>query len=102
MATVSEIKALYNDSALQDAVEVEVIQAALDIIDEDGATVNHANRVIWAKEALSNPRQTMKNVLPAIIVQNRTLTTAQISGASAAAILSAVNAVVNTFADGGV
>jgi len=102
MATVSEIKGLYNNSNFQDAVEVEAVQAALDIIDEDGGTANHANRLIWAKITLSRPRETMQNILPAIIVQNRGLTVAQIQGASSAAILSAVNAVINVFADGGV
>jgi len=97
----TEIKALYNDSNLQDAIEVEVVQAALDIIAEDVGTANHANRLIWAKQALGAPTQAMKNILPAVIVQNRSLTVGQVQGASAAAILSAVNTVINVFADGG-
>lgn len=100
MATYAELYDLRNDSVLRNkitaatAIQADVIRA------ENGATVNHANRLIWAKRAFTNAGGVADELLWAVLAGNRTSTVAQIQGASDANILTAVAAVVDVFATG--
>ncbi len=76
------------------AVQVDVVRA------EDGGTANHANRLLWAREAFGNPQAMAQRMIWAAVATNRSATKAQIEGASDAAILAAVAAVVDIFATG--
>ena len=100
MATYTELFNQGSDSAFRNKVSVAVCVAADGIRVEDVATANHANRLIWAKRALENPRTVAENMHFAILVANKDLTVAQIQGASDVAIQSNVDACVDVFAQG--
>lgn len=100
MATYLELKGLFNDSDLNDRVQVACLIASKAIKDEDVGTANHANRLTWAKAAFANPTTAATGMLKVLLAENSSLTTAQIQGATDAAIQAAVNGAVNVFADG--
>lgn len=100
MATYLEIKTLFNDSDLNDKVQVACLIASKTVKDESAAAPNHANRLKWAKAAFANPTSAATAMLKVLLADNNTLTLVQIQAASDAAIQSAVNAAINVFADG--
>lgn len=100
MAIYLELFSAAADSDLQDKLVASVEIAAIEIHDEDDATVNHANRLIWARQVLQDPKSKGQQMLRAVIAINRALTLAQILGASDGAIQTNVNDTVDLFADG--
>lgn len=100
MATLIELYNLRNDSALRARITSAVAIAAEAIRIEDVATANHANRLIWAKDAWTDPEAMATRMLWAILSANESATVAQITGASEAAVKSNVANAVNVFADG--
>ncbi len=100
MATYTELADLIRDQPLRDKITASCLVAADTIRQEDGATTNHANRVIWAKKVLADPRAETAMIIPLVIAANRAATAEAISGASDAAIQSAVDAVIDFVADG--
>jgi len=100
MATYIELRGLYGNGDLENKVEVACIVAAESIRNEDAGTTNHANRLVWAKSAFSNPNTVAVQMLMALLAANKDLTVAQIEGASDAAIQTAVDNAVDIFADG--
>ena len=100
MAAYTELYDLFNDSALRNKVTVACLVAAETIRNEDGATENHANRLLWAKQAWQSPKSVGEQMLMATLAGNKDLTVQQITGASDAAIQTKVDAAVNVFADG--
>ena len=79
--------------------------AACDIVadairSEAAETPNHANRLVWAKEVLSQPFESAVGMLREVLAANAALTVAQITAATDAAIQVAVNNAVNLFATG--
>lgn len=100
MATYSELYNLKSNSLLHNKVEVAIAVAAQAIHNEATNVTNHANRAIWAKQALENPMSKVQEMTWAILVANADAPTASILGASDAAVQSAVNNIVNLFATG--
>ena len=100
MATYLELFSAASDSDLQDKMVAATVIAAIDINNELTATPNHANRLIWAKQALSNPRAKAQEMLQAVIAINKSATLAQILTAADTAIQTNVDATVDLFADG--
>lgn len=100
MATYAELYDLRSNSDLRNKVLVACAVAAELIRLEAGATPNHANRLLWAKQVFANPDPVAATMLQAVLAQNRTLTSAQIVGASDAAIQTAVNNAVDVLATG--
>ena len=100
MATLSELWTLLTDPGLQQKVSAACMKAAEAIRVEATDTVNHANRLKWAKKVLNDHVSAGQQMLKAVIAANATLTVAQITGASDAAIETAVAGAVNIFADG--
>ncbi len=100
MATYAELNDILQDSDLRNKIRIAVIVAADTINSESDVTANHANRVIWAKQAFQNPQGKAEEMLSAVIAQNNATSIANITGASDAAIQTNVDAVVDTFADG--
>jgi hypothetical protein len=100
MATYAELRSLFNHDATRNLIEVAIIVAAEKIRTEDAGTANHANRLLWAKAAFANPTGTAQQMLMALLATNRALTVPQITGATDAAIQTAVDAAINVFADG--
>lgn len=103
MASYTEIKEIVGGpqgDVLKSKIEVAMAVAAETIRNEDGATNNHANRLIWAKEALNNPGQKAREMLWALLAQNAASDVSTIVGASDAAIQINVDAAVDIFATG--
>ena len=101
MATYAELEDRFNDPALKTKVRVAVIVAAQTIFEEDPGTTNHANRLLWAKRAYEQTEAEALTMLKAVLAANKDATTGQIDGASDATVQSAVDAVVDLFANGG-
>jgi len=100
MATYKELYNLWQSSAMLNKLRVAVVVAAHTIAGEDPGTSNHANRVIWAAEALVSPDTKAQEMWKYLLAQSKDLTTEQIQGASDTLIQSAVDGVVNLFARG--
>lgn len=100
MADYSELVDLMRDQEMVEKAAVAVIVATETVRTESGATTNHANRLLWAKEALDNPLAMAKRMWPSAIAQNKSATVGQITGATDAAIQSNIEAVIDIFATG--
>lgn len=100
MATYAELRQLFNDSTLRNRVEVACIIVAEAIRVEDGGTANHANRVIWAKQAFISPGSVRDQMLMALLAANKDASVATIQAAIDGTIQAAVDAAVDMFADG--
>ncbi len=100
MATYLELFQATLDSDLQDKMLAAVEIAAIAIHDEVDTTANHANRLIWARQALDSPQGKSRAMLRAVIAINESATLAQILSASDIDIQTNVNNTVDLFADG--
>ena len=100
MASYQELFDLRRNQELLDKVTVAVIVAAETVFAEDGGTANHANRIIWAREASINPRAMAEVFMSAVLAANKAATVGNISGAADSAIQTNVDDVIDNFADG--
>ena len=103
MATYQELLTIATTATgatLKDKIKVAVVVACDIIRLESDQTVNHANRLIWASKALSNPGQAAEQITWAVLAQNRAFTSAQIPGADDATVQTAVNAAIDLVAQG--
>lgn len=100
MATYDELLTANADNGLINKVRVAVVVAATGIMTEAPETVNHANRLLWAKSVFSDPATAGLRMMWPVLAQNRALTLAQITGASDEDVQGAVETAVNVFAQG--
>lgn len=101
MASYVELhKLALEDSVLRNRITTACIIAAEEIRSEDPGIANHANRMIWSKNVFAHPVVESDRMLWAALAANRTLTVAQIQGATDAGLQTAVNNAVNLFATG--
>lgn len=100
MATYAELFSLRNDSALKNKVTIAVVVAAETIMNEDGGTANHANRMVWASAVFANPGNEADRMFMAVLAANKDLTAAQIQAATDTAIQTNVDDHVDLFATG--
>lgn len=100
MATYDEILQANGTTALINKVRVAVVVSATNIMGEADTTVNHANRMLWAKQVFADPAAMGQKMMWPVLAQNKALTLAQITGASDSAVQTAVDAAVNVFANG--
>lgn len=100
MATYTELNTIYEAGTLIARITAAVAIQAEAVRNEAGATTNHTNRMIWAKQAFSDPRAMANRMMWAILAQNAAVTKANIETATDAAILTAVAAAVDVFATG--
>lgn len=100
MATYAELYSLRNDSALRNKVAIAVVVAAETIMNEDGGTANHANRLLWASAVFASPTAEAERMFMAVLAANKDLTTAQIEAATDGAIQTTVDIHVDLFATG--
>ena len=101
MATYSELLDIAGGStgsALRSKIRVATVVAADVIRLEAPATANHANRLLWARAALTQPDTEAQRMVWAVLAQNRAFTAAQITGADDATVQTAVNAAVDLLA----
>lgn len=100
MATYEELYELKNYNPLKYKVTAAVVIAAEAIRTEVETTPSHANRVLWAQEAFSNPTTTANQMLWAVLAANKDVSEADIKNATDAAVQTQVDAAVDMFADG--
>jgi primosomal replication protein N len=105
MATYSDLFDIFSGTnpdanALLNKIAIAVIVAAETVRNESPATVNHANRLAWAKKANQEPQARAREMFSAILGQNQAATVSQIVNASDATIQTAVENVIDIFADG--
>jgi len=92
MATLQELRGLFNDSDLMEKVEAATVISANDLI-SGTPTVDEQK---WAAAVFGGPRQESKKAMLAIIAENNGLSTSAILGASDGAIKTQVSDVVST------
>jgi hypothetical protein len=100
MATYFELLQAAENVNLRNRIRVAVVVAAELVRTEAGATPNHANRLIWAKQVFTDPEPVADRMVNAVLAQNRAATLAAIIGADDATVQTAVNAAVDVFATG--
>jgi hypothetical protein len=100
MATYAELFGIRSNTELKNRITAAVAIQADVVRAENVNTANHANRMLWAKQAFSDPEGMADKMMWAILATNRAATVAAITGATDAAVLSAVAAVVDVFATG--
>ena len=99
MATYTELFSLINNSDLHNRLTVAVAVAA-DSVRTDGAPpANQTARLVWAKEATRNPQDMASRMFWQLVAQNESETLTAITSSSDAAILTAVQAAIDLFAD---
>lgn len=99
MATYSELYTLGSNSDLRNKIAVAVSIKAAAFIAESTPT---ADKLAWASKALNSPVAEAVKLLPYVLAANNTLTVAQITNATDAAIQSGVDAAVNKLVAGGI
>ena len=100
MATYQELFDLRRNQELLDKVSVAVFVAAETIFAEAGGETNHANRLIWAREASIKSRQMADVFMSPVLAANKSVTRANIISAADSAIQTNVDDAVDDFADG--
>lgn len=100
MATYAELLTASENATLNAKMRVAVIIAAEKVRTENGATANHANRLVWAAKVFADPVTEARRMLWAVLAQNASLTLAQITGATDSGVQTAVDAAVDVFATG--
>lgn len=100
MASYDELYDLANNTNLIHKVTSAVAVQADVIRAEPGATTNHANRMIWAKQAYEAPGTKAAQMMWAVLAANKSFTKAQIESATDTAILANVATFVDLFATG--
>lgn len=98
MAYIDTYNLRYESRDLTNRTEVAVTVAAQNILNEDEATANHANRALWAQWALKNSRQAAEQMMWGI-VGNATIQ-ANGDNSSDGDIQFVVDSLINSFADG--
>lgn len=101
MATLAERFEIRNDTSFLNRITAAVAEQADVVRLESDQVANHANRLVWAKQAFTNPEAVAKTMLWGIISANRAFTAAQITGAADSALVGAVADLVNVYATGG-
>lgn len=100
MATYLELYSLQSDDSLRNKIRVAVVIAAETIRTEDGGTVNHPNRALWAADVFANPTREADRMRWAVLASNKDNATSAILGATDVQIQVAVDAAVDLFATG--
>ena len=87
----------YRHSDLRTRTQVAICNAAYNVLNEDPAAANHANRILWANDTLANPER-MMNLEMSMVVQNPTIQ-AEGDNAADSDIQFVVNGLVDYYAN---
>lgn len=98
MATYLELRQLSENSNLRIRCAVACVIAAESIRTESESTLNHANKMLWAKSVFSNPDAVSQSVLWAVLAANSSFSVEAIQAASDLTLQNAVNNAINIFA----
>jgi len=100
MASYIELRRLFSDDVLMNRIEVACIVAAEMIRNEGSEVVNHANRLLWARTAFTNPGTIRNGMLKALLAANKDQDMEVIQGVLDPTLQVLVNAAVDIFATG--
>lgn len=89
-----------NSTRLFEQVRQAITVEAIIIKDEDSGTPNHANRLIWAQEALMNPESKTPCFVDVVLAKNRTASRVAIETADDSLVQQNVSEAVDLFATG--
>jgi len=95
MATLQELRSLFNDSDLLEKVEAATVIAANDLL----SGTPTADQKAWAAAVATNPNAEAKKALMFVLASNAGVTVSQIQGAADTAIQASVDAVAQVLAD---
>ena len=98
MAAYTTLTPLIQNDNLKQQVRMAIAVSAVNITNESAATTNHAARIAWAKQALTDPDAEYPRVIWYVLGANNTALVSAITGATDATVQSAVDAAVNLFA----
>ena len=99
MATYAELYNLqFVNGALFNRIVVAVMVAANGIGEEAGGTVNHIERVVWAKEAIADPRAKANDILALVLGINKGVDKADLLNSSDSAVQANVDSVIDFLA----
>jgi len=98
MTVYNDIYNLKANSDIRNRMAVAIAKISLDIMSESVGTVNHVNRVIWAKQAIISPEGMTDKLFWACMLDTTMRTKGDTS--TDAEIQTAVDAAVNNFAIG--
>lgn len=98
MATYTELEEVGRDEGMRDKILAAIAVAADGVRTEDVGTANHAERLVWARQAMSNLGTERDRFLPMVLAANKSAAKAQILDAADATIQSNVDALVDFFA----
>ena len=89
---------MHSDCPLWHIAEVRACKLAGDVLNENPATTNHANRVIWANAVLNDPTAMIAR-MKTHILQNATIA-ANPNGATSGDVEFVISGLIDTFAKG--
>lgn len=95
MATYDELRQLFDSSDLLNKIEVAIVIAANGLLSGSPTAASKA----WVVKVFSSPRSEAKKALMSVLAANSAATSAQILGASDAAIQTKVDEVVPILVD---
>lgn len=95
MATFAELVTASANAALVEKIKIATLIAADNIRLEGTGAANHQARVRWAAKVFTDPEAEATRMIWPVLIQNRAATLAQITGASDAAVQTAVDAAVS-------
>jgi hypothetical protein len=98
MAAYTALVAAANHDVLRQQIKMAIAVSALTITNEVNTTPNHANRLAWAKAALSNPDNEVDRVVWYVLAANQAASIGQIDAATDATVQTNVDAAVALFA----
>jgi len=101
MALIDVYHALKADSAVKQRFVGAVVTAASQVLTEDEATVNHANRLIWANDVHTNPESVANQMWPSALTNATVLAgVAEGSEVTDNDLQWVCNSLIDTFATG--
>jgi len=100
MATFAELVTASANSGLVEKIKIATLVSADNIRVESTGAPNHQARVRWASKVFGNPEAESTRMIWPVLIQNRSATLAQITGASDAAVQTAVDAALGIVIQG--
>ena len=95
MATFAELVTASANATVVEKIKIATLVAADNIRLEAAGVADHQARVKWAAKVFTDPDTEATRMVWPVLIQNRTATLAQTTGASDATVQSAVNAAVS-------
>jgi hypothetical protein len=98
MASYEEIYNLRQEVGFSNRIQSAIADVANDVRQEDSGTPNHANRLVWAANAMRWPAEHVDGVVSGVLIANKAASVNAILSADDADLKTAVAALVDLFA----